>query len=79
MDKRDACTGYHYDLYDEDEEGLQFNPYTSTYDDGYGDLYFDDVEQEIATCRIGEDGKPKFNGSSYFRLWTSLWLHKGKA
>lgn len=58
------CAGYHYDLYDEDEEGLKFNPYTSTYDDGYGDLYFDDVEQEVATCRLGEDGQPKFNGEA---------------
>ncbi len=58
--------GYHYDLYDEDEEGLKFNPYTSTYDDGYGDLYFDDVEQEVATCRLGEDGQPKFNGGSKY-------------
>lgn len=58
----EVCAGYHYDLYDEDEEGLKFNPYTSTYDDGYGDLYFDDVEQEVATCRLGEDGQPKFNG-----------------
>lgn len=49
-------------MYDEDDEGLKFNPYTSTYDDGYGDLYFDDVEQEVATCRLGEDGQPKFNG-----------------
>jgi iron-regulated transporter 1 len=53
--------GYHYDMYDEDDEGLNFNPYTNSYDDAYGDYYFDDVEEEISTCRLGEDGKPKFN------------------
>lgn len=49
-------------MYDEDEEGLYFNPYTNSYDDVYGDYYFDDIEDEVATCSIGEDGKPKFNG-----------------
>ena len=49
-------------MYDEDDEGLNFNPYTNSYDDAYGDYYFDDVEEEISTCRLGEDGKPKFNG-----------------
>ena len=59
-----GLAGYHYDLYDEEEENLKFDPYTNTYDDGYGDLYFNDVEQEVATCRLGEDGKPSFNGKS---------------
>lgn len=49
-------------MYDEDDEGLNFNPYTNSYDDAYGDYYFDDVEEEISTCRLGEDNKPKFNG-----------------
>jgi hypothetical protein len=56
------AAGYHYDMYEEDDEGLNFNPYTNSYDDAYGDYYFDDVEEEISTCRLGEDGKPKFNG-----------------
>ena len=62
-----AVAGYHYDMYDEDDEGLNFNPYTNSYDDAYGDYYFDDVDEEISTCRLGEDGKPKFNGKLLFK------------
>ena len=60
-------------MYDEDDEGLYFNPYTNSYDDAYGDYYFDDVEEEVATCRLGEDGKPKFNGEdSILGVWKLL-------
>ena len=58
-----AYTGYHYDMYDEEDEGFYFNPYTGSYDDVYGDYFFDDVEEEeVSTCRLAEDGKPKFEG-----------------
>lgn len=57
-----CVAGYHYDMYDEDDEGLAFNPYTNTYDDSYSDYYFDSEESQVATCRIGSDGKPIFNG-----------------
>ena len=54
---------------DEEDEGLSFNPYTNTYDDAYSDYYFDSEEQQLATCKIGSDGKPEFNGNLPF-AWT---------
>lgn len=53
-------------MYDDEDEGVSFNPYTNSYEEGmYGDYYWDNEEAEVATCRIGADGKPDFNGTAF--------------
>ena len=48
--------------YDEADDGFLFNPYTGSYDDVYGDYFFEDEAEALADCRIDESGKPNFNG-----------------
>ena len=54
--------GYHYDMYDESEDGPYYNQYTGDYDDVYGDYFFEDTEENEMDCRIGADSTPVFNG-----------------
>lgn len=54
--------GYQYD--DDMDDGFQYNPYSGSYDDVYGDYYFDDEHEQLSDCRIEEGGKPKFNGTA---------------
>ena len=56
--------GYHYDMYDESEDGPYYNQYTGDYDDVYGDYFFEDAEENEIDCRIGADSTPVFNGES---------------
>ena len=60
--------GYHYDMYDESEDGPYYNHYTGDYDDVYGDYFFEDAEENEMDCRIGADSTPVFNGEP-LRLW----------
>lgn len=56
--------GYQYD--DDMDDGFQYNPYSGSYDDVYGDYYFDDEHEQLSDCRIEEGGKPKFNGRAFY-------------
>lgn len=59
--------GYNYDNYDSEgyDEGWYFDPETGSYDDVYGDYFFDDAEETEVYCGLSEDGRATFgNGTT---------------
>ncbi len=64
--------GYHYDMYDESDNGPYYNQYTGDYDDVYGDYFFEDSEENEMDCRIGADSRPVFNGKQQ-EVWVCPW------